>query len=112
MTCRRSLESQRSAYLMGVAVAHARALGIARSKPYHRRQATEGVVDMKSVSTQVLVLAMTIAAMPAMSAEQTKLPQYSVPRSEVRTLPVNKAGRHYALYIHLPASYATEPNKR
>ena len=50
--------------------------------------------------------------MPAMSAETTKLPAYAVPRSEVRTLPVNSAGRHYALFIHLPESYAKEPNKR
>jgi uncharacterized protein len=65
---------------------------------------------MKHINVWVLLLAMV--AMPAVSAEQTTLPPYTVGRSEVRTLPVNAAGRHYALYIHLPASYATEPNKR
>ena len=67
---------------------------------------------MKRLSTWVLALTMTIAAVPAMPADTAKLQPYTVGRSEVRTLPVNKAGRHYALYIHLPASYATEPNKR
>jgi predicted alpha/beta superfamily hydrolase len=65
---------------------------------------------MKRLSTWVLLLGMV--AMPAMSADTAKLPPYTVGRSEVRTLPVNAAGRHYALYIHLPASYATEPGKR
>jgi predicted alpha/beta superfamily hydrolase len=49
---------------------------------------------------------------PAWSAEQSPLPGYVIPRSEVRTLPVNADGRHYALFVGLPASYATEPNKR
>jgi hypothetical protein len=69
-------------------------------------------LDMKRLSTWVLALTMTIAAVPAMPADTAKLPPYTVGRSEVRTLPVDKAGRHYALYIHLPASYATEPSKR
>ncbi len=65
---------------------------------------------MKGIQAWVLALAMV--AMPVMSAEQAKLPAYSIPRSEVRTLPVNAAGRHYALFIHLPESYAKEPSKR
>lgn len=65
---------------------------------------------MKRLQTWLLVLA--VAAVPAQSAEKTALPGYVIPRSEVRTLPVNAAGRHYALFIGLPASYATEPNKR
>src|SRR5688572_7074849 len=68
---------------------------------------------MKRIQAWVLVLAVAATAlMPAMSAEKTKLPAYAIPGSEVRTLPVNAAGRHYALFIHLPASYAKEPNKR
>jgi predicted alpha/beta superfamily hydrolase len=47
-----------------------------------------------------------------MSAEKPALPGYVIPRSEVRTLPVNAAGRHYALFIGLPVSYANEPKKR
>jgi predicted alpha/beta superfamily hydrolase len=65
---------------------------------------------MKHLMTCVLVSA--FAAIPALSAETTPPPPYSIPRSEVRTLPVNAAGRHYALFIHLPASYAAEPNRR
>src|ERR1044071_10147045 len=58
------------------------------------------------------VVLSTLSAFPALAAENTKLPGYVIPRSEVRTLPVNAAGRHYALFVGLPASYATEPNKR
>jgi hypothetical protein len=67
-------------------------------------------LDMKRLSTWVLVLA--LVAMPVMSAETAKPLPFSVPGSQVRTLPVNAAGRHYALFIHLPSSYAREPSKR
>lgn len=65
---------------------------------------------MKKVHAWLLVMAMATA--PAWSADKAALPGYVIPRSEVRTLPVNAAGRHYALFIGLPASYATEPDKR
>jgi predicted alpha/beta superfamily hydrolase len=65
---------------------------------------------MKRIHAWVLVLA--VAAVPAFSADKRPLPGYVIPRSEVRTLPVNAAGRHYALFVGLPVSYATEPNKR
>ena len=65
---------------------------------------------MKKLRT--CVLALFVVAVPALTAEKSALPGYVIPRSEVRTLPVNGAGRHYALFIGLPASYATEPNKR
>jgi predicted alpha/beta superfamily hydrolase len=55
---------------------------------------------------------LAITALPAWSADKSTLPGYVIPRSEVRTLPVTAAGRHYALFIGLPASYATEPDKR
>ena len=57
-------------------------------------------------------LALAAMAMPALPAEKPALPGYVIPRSEVRTLPVNAAGRQYALFIGLPVSYATDPNKR
>ena len=57
-------------------------------------------------------VALSFMALPALSAEKSALPGYVIPGSEVRTLPVNAAGRHYSLFIGLPASYATEPNKR
>jgi len=65
---------------------------------------------MKRIFAGVFLLAM--AAAPVWSADKTALPGYVIPRSEVRTLPVNAAGRQYALFIGLPASYATDPNKR
>ena len=57
------------------------------------------------------VLACLLAA-PAWAATKESLPGYVIPNSQVRTLPVNAAGRHYALFIGLPASYATNPDKR
>jgi predicted alpha/beta superfamily hydrolase len=68
------------------------------------------VIEMKSICASFLLLAM--AAVPALSADKPALPGYVIPRSQVRTLPVNAAGRHYALFVGLPVSYATEPNKR
>jgi hypothetical protein len=68
------------------------------------------ITRMKRFQTWLLVLAVT--AVPAWSVEKPALPGYVIPRSEVRSLPVNAAGRHYALFIGLPASYATETNKR
>jgi predicted alpha/beta superfamily hydrolase len=65
---------------------------------------------MKTLRAWFLVLA--VSAVPAWPAEQPALPGYVIPRSEVRTLPVNADGRHYALFVGLPVSYATEPNKR
>lgn len=69
----------------------------------------KGITEMKGLHAWLIVMAM--AAVPAWSAEKEPA-GYVIPRSEVRTLPVNAAGRHYALFIGLPASYATEPNKR
>jgi hypothetical protein len=65
---------------------------------------------MKSIVAGFFLL--VAAAAPAWSADKAALPGYVIARSEVRTLPVNAAGRHYALFIGLPVSYATEPGKR
>lgn len=64
---------------------------------------------MKHFSIWVFVLVMM--AVPAV-AQVAKPPGYVIPGSQVRTLPRNTAGREYALFIHLPSSYAKEPNKR
>jgi predicted alpha/beta superfamily hydrolase len=60
--------------------------------------------------TFALVVAM--ASVPALAADKPTLPGYVIPGSEVRTLPRNAAGREYSLFVHLPGSYAREPNKR
>jgi uncharacterized protein len=65
---------------------------------------------MKSLLASVLVF--SICAVPVLAADKPSFPGYVIPRSEVRTLPVNAAGRHYALFVGVPVSYATEPNKR
>jgi predicted alpha/beta superfamily hydrolase len=38
--------------------------------------------------------------------------EYSIPGTEVRTLPRSANGRDYVLYVSLPSSYATSPEKR
>jgi predicted alpha/beta superfamily hydrolase len=73
--------------------------------PHHEREST-----MKSFGAWIVVLAVLVA--PATSAQKPASPGYVIPRSEVRTLPVTAAGRHYALFIGLPESYATSPGKR
>jgi predicted alpha/beta superfamily hydrolase len=74
------------------------------------RRFTTEVLAMNKLSACVLVLAM--ASVPALSAETATLPGYVVPRSTVHTLPVNAAGRHYALFVAVPVSYAKDPSKR
>ncbi len=64
---------------------------------------------MKRICALLLIL---ITAAPAFSAEKRAFPGYVIPRSEVRTLPVNDAGRHHALFVAVPESYATQPDKR
>ncbi len=65
---------------------------------------------MKNVSAWILALA--VMSVPGMAADKAKLPAYSIPGSVVHTLPVNAAGRHYALFVHVPGEYAQNPDKR
>lgn len=65
---------------------------------------------MKGIHAWLLVFAAMTG--PTWSAEKESLPGYVIPRSEVRTLPVNEAGRHYALFIATPPGYDTQPGKR
>lgn len=65
---------------------------------------------MKRFRAWFFVLAVMTA--PAWAAGKDSLPGYVIPRSAVHTLPVNADGRHYALYVAVPVSYANEPNKR
>jgi uncharacterized protein len=60
----------------------------------------------------ILIVLASALALPTFAAKKTELPGYVIPGSEVRTLPVNAAGRQYALFVGLPASYASSPDKR
>src|ERR1043165_2558014 len=72
--------------------------------------ATAKIAAMDKVITCVALLVCFAAS--ALAADNTRPPGYVIPNSEVRTLPVNAAGRHYSLFVLLPASYAREPTKR
>lgn len=65
---------------------------------------------MKNICAWMVAVAVT--SLPAMAADKTQLPAYTVPGSVVHSLPVNAAGRHYALFVHLPGEYAQNPSRR
>jgi len=51
-------------------------------------------------------------AAAASAAERPKYPEYVLGGTELRTLPRSANGRDYLLYVALPYSYATAPNKK
>lgn len=62
---------------------------------------------------RLLMLSLALSAMTATASADTPVPPpYTLPGTQVRTLPPTAAGRHYQLYIHLPASFATSPGRR
>lgn len=46
------------------------------------------------------------------NAQRSSFPGYTIPNSQTRILPVTSHGRHYLLYIGLPASYEKEATRR
>lgn len=58
-----------------------------------------------------VVAALMLGAVPA-RAQQAGFPGYVIPNSQLRVLPVTGKGRHYQLYVGLPASYGEKPGKR
>jgi uncharacterized protein len=46
------------------------------------------------------------------NAQQPSLPEYVMPNTQVRVLPITHEGRRYQLYIALPGSYFANPEKR
>ncbi len=46
------------------------------------------------------------------SAGAEPRPRHTVPNTELRVLPPTEDGRHYQLQVHLPASHASEPERR
>lgn len=65
--------------------------------------------NLKAIS--VLALG-TFFAASAAAADGPAYPAYTIPNSQVRVLPVTREGRHYQLYIGLPASYGTDATRR
>jgi len=67
-------------------------------------------------SRGLLVFAALFAAplfLPRLPASSPpKYPEYVLEGTELRTLPRSANGRDYMLYVALPYSYATEPNKK
>jgi predicted alpha/beta superfamily hydrolase len=68
---------------------------------------------MKSLPAFLLIATLTIAAVPSPAAEtpSATLPTHAIPRSQLRVLPRNAAGRQYQLHIGLPESYFTSPDR-
>ncbi|MCE4553755.1 alpha/beta hydrolase [Roseateles cellulosilyticus] len=59
-----------------------------------------------------LSLALALGALPALAAPAPVYPPHVVPRTQLRVLPPTPEGRHYQLHVHLPASFAREPQRR
>lgn len=65
---------------------------------------------MKAILASLALL--TLSATAALAADKPAYPPHIIGNSELRVLPVNAAGRHYQLSIGLPASYASQPDRR
>ena len=62
---------------------------------------------------RLLMLSLALSAMTSTAAADAPAPPpFTLPGTQVRTLAPTAAGRHYQLAIHLPASFATSPQRR
>lgn len=62
---------------------------------------------------RLLMLSLALSAMTTTAiADTPAAPPYALPGTQVRTLPPTAAGRHYQLFIHLPASFSKSPKRR
>lgn len=59
-----------------------------------------------------LALAVVFGALQAAAQPPPGHPPHVVPRTQLRVLPKTPEGRSYQLHIHLPASFAREPQRR
>lgn len=66
---------------------------------------------MKPVLARLL-LALALASAALHAADAPKYPPFALANSELRDLPPSVHGRSYRLAVHLPGSYATDPNRR
>jgi predicted alpha/beta superfamily hydrolase len=62
---------------------------------------------MKCIALALVLLSGALQAQPAQG-----YPPHVVPRTQLRVLPRTAEGRSYQLHIHLPASFAREPQRR
>jgi uncharacterized protein len=59
-----------------------------------------------------LALALLSAVLQAAADPAPSRPPHVVPRTALRVLPTTPEGRSYQLHVHLPASFAREPQRR
>ncbi len=50
--------------------------------------------------------------MSTVTHADTSYPPYSLPGTQLRALPATEQGRRYQLHVHLPASFARDPQRR
>lgn len=60
----------------------------------------------------VLILALTLSPMSQADTAPAAYPPHTIPGTLLRPLPTNADGRTYQLHIHLPGSFAKEPQRR
>lgn len=73
------------------------------------------------MTRRLLMLGLAWSALASVAGAQTPAalpstpppaPPYTLPGTQVHTLAPTAAGRHYQLYVHLPASFTREPQRR
>lgn len=67
--------------------------------------------SMKTIALFILLTA-SWAAVCAQAPTTRNFPPHTIGNSELRELPRNAAGRHYQLHVGLPASYASQPERK
>ncbi len=68
---------------------------------------------MKAVIASLVIGTHAVLASVACAADAApSFPPHTIANSQLRVLPASPSGRHYQLHIGLPASYATDTNRR
>lgn len=67
---------------------------------------------VKSLSVTLALLAGACGSIGAAEPAAPPFPPVAITQSQLRVLPPTADGRHYALQVHLPASYASAPARR
>lgn len=69
-------------------------------------------MKLSAVSLALATLTLLAGAAPAAETPMPAFPAHAIPNSQLRVLPRNAAGRHYQLYVSVPASYAKDTSRR